>query len=467
MSSMRIEETYAQYCRDLTYEDIPADVVDYAKRLLLDIVGISVGAATRVRSSESVISGVRRLDGDGSGATVLATGESMRPANAALLNGALGHSLDYDDTHRSASLHPGVVTVPAALAAGDTADASGRDLLTGIVAGYEVVCRLGKAVTPSSHYDLGFHGTKTCGVFGATAAAGTVLDVEAGQLEAAFGVNGSQASGSLQFLENGSWNKRIHPGLAAHEALTALSFASEGFFAASDPIEGKYGFLHGYTRDPQPALATEGLGDEFELHKTGLKPYPCCRYMHTALDLLVEIAETESIAPENVMSVTVEMPSTGATIVDSATGDYPDTFVDAQFSMPFGAALVLTQGDPGVDSFLDVLEAPYTETFERLFDATTVTSSREVDAEYPEKWPARVVVETGTGTYERYAEYAKGEPENPMGWDEVTEKFEDLAASLPAPTRQTVIDRVENVETVTVAELLEPFADQTPLAERS
>lgn len=462
---MNIAQTYAEYCRGLTYDNLPDEVIDYAKRLLLDVVGISVGAAKRVESSQSIIEGIRGLNGDGTGATVLATGESMRPAYAAMLNGALGHSLDYDDTHRSASLHPGVVTVPAALAAGERVNADGRELLTGIVAGYEVVCRLGQAVNPPSHYDLGFHGTKTCGVFGATAAAGTVLDLDASQLETAFGVNGSQVSGSLQFLENGSWNKRIHPGLAANEAFEAISLATKDFFSASEPIEGAYGFLNGYTREPHPGLAIETLGEKFELLETGLKPYPCCRYMHTALDLLVDVVESEDIQCQDVESVTVEMPTTGATIVESDTNAYPETFVDAQFSMPFGAALVLTGGSTNVDSFLRVLEAPYTEMFERLFNETHVTSTATIDAKYPEKWPARILVSTSAGMYERAADYAKGEPEKPMTWDDVTTKFEELATDLPPETRETVVDRIENLESTSVAEFVQPFAELAPTVE--
>jgi len=457
---MTITRTYAEYCHNLTYDAIPEEVIQYAKQLVMDIVGNSVGAATRARSSRPILAGVRAVD-SGAGATALATGESMSPAYAAMVNGSLGHSLDYDDTHRAASIHPSVVTVPAAFAAGEMVNASGRELLTGIVAGHEIACRLGKAINPSAHYDLGFHGTKTCGVFGSTAAAGTILGMDTQQLESAFGVNGSQTSGSLQFLEDGSWNKRIHPGLAAHEALTAVSLASEEFTGASKSIEGKYGFFHGYSREPRPKLATETLGEEFELLRTGLKPYPCCRYMHNALDLLVEMVDITNIRPGDVETITIEIPTPGKKLVESCPGDYPETYVDAQFSMPYGAALVLTGNGTDIDDFLRVLEEPYTETFKRLYDNTKLTSSTQIDEKYPEVWAARVTVTTERNTFERSGDYAKGEPENPMTWDETVAKFEELTTELPDEMTETIVDRIENLEAITVAEFVQPFAEQS------
>ena len=142
---MSIAERQAAFAADLGFEDLPGEVVDYAKRLLLDTAGIAIGAERRAASSRAFFEGVRTLDA-GSGGTVLATGESMAPEYAALLNGAMAHSLDFDDTHRASSLHPGAPVLPAALAAAERVDASGADLLTGLVVGYEVTVRLGMAV---------------------------------------------------------------------------------------------------------------------------------------------------------------------------------------------------------------------------------------------------------------------------------------------------------------------------------
>lgn len=465
---MTITEEYAEYCASLTYDDIPEDVVAYAKDLVVDTVGIAIGSVSRAASSSSFLEGVGSLDRAGEGATVLATGESGSPAYAALLNGALAHSLDYDDTHRAASLHPGAPVIPAALATAERTDASGKELLTGIVAGYEVACRLGMAVDPSAHYARGFHGTGTCGLFGATAAAGVVEGLDEDGFVSAFGINGSQASGSLQFLENGGWNKRAHPGFAAHSALISASLARQDFFAASDPIEGTRGFLQGYSDDPAPELATAGLNEEYELSNTAVKPYPCCRYMHSAIDALLALTENEDIDPESVESVTVRIPSAGIDLTGNPTNTYPQSFVDAQFSMPFGAALVICRRDAGVDAFLDEVEGGVADDVKRIIDRTTVTDAAWIDDLYPEQWPAEVEVRTTEEIYERRTHHSKGEPENPLSAAELRAKYEELTEPVLGESKARALrERIRDLDSLSARQVVAPLADADYRAELS
>jgi len=453
---MSVTERQAAFAADLEFEDLPGEVVDYAKRLLLDTAGIAVGAEPRAASSDAFLEGIRALD-SGSGGTVLATGESMAPEYAALLNGAMAHSLDYDDTHRASSLHPGAPVLPAALAAAERVDASGAELLAGVVAGYEITIRLGMAVDPESHYDRGFHMTATCGTFGATAAAGSVLGLDAGTMASAMGVNGSQAAGSLQFLESGGWNKRAHPGLAAHRALLSLSLAEAGFAAADEPLEGPRGFLRGYSDDPHPDLATAGLGEEWEILRTGLKPYPCCRYMHNALDQLLDIAATEDVDPGDVESVRVLMPAAGVSLTGDPANTYPRSFVDGQFSMPFGAGLALARRSATVDDFIEEIEGGVSDDVRRVIDRTTVESGGWVAEAFPEKWAVEVTVGTADGAFTRESDFARGEPENPMTWAEVVEKYESLVTPvLGERAAERLRGRIADLEAVTVADLLEP-----------
>ena len=453
---MSITERQAAFAADLEFGDLPDEVVDYAKRLLLDTAGIAIGAEPRAASSDAFFEGIRSLD-SGSGGTVLATGESMASEYAALLNGAMAHSLDYDDTHRASSLHPGAPVLPAALAAAERVDASGEDLLAGTVAGYEVTIRLGMAVDPESHYGRGFHMTATCGTFGATAAAGSVLGLDAETIESAMGINGSQAAGSLQFLENGGWNKRAHPGFAAHRALLALSLAEADFAAANEPLEGARGFLRGYSDDPHRDLAVAGLGEAWETARTGIKPYPCCRYMHNALDQLLDIAGTEDVSPDEVESVHVLMPAAGVSLTGNPTNTYPQSFVDGQFSMPFGAGLALTRGTATVDDFIDEIDGGVSDRVRRVIDRTTVESGGWVAEVFPEKWAVEVTVETTDGAYTRESDFARGEPENPMSWADVVEKYESLTEPVLGERSARVLrERIADLEDVSVADLLEP-----------
>jgi 2-methylcitrate dehydratase PrpD len=458
---MTIATEYAEYVTGLEPGDIPEEVRDYAKELTLDSIGVSIGARSRAESSDTFVDGVRSL-ADGGGATVFATGESLEPEYAALLNGALAHSLDYDDTHRGASHHPGATVIPAAIATAETVDRElgGEELLAAIVAGYEVNCRLGRAINPASHYDRGFHITATCGTFAATAAAGKLAGLDAEQLENAFGLNGSQAAGSQQYLANGSWNKRAHPGLAAHSGILAVRFAEAGFYGSAAPIEGEDGFLNAYSDDPDPELATAGLGETFELYRTGLKPYPCCRYMHAPLDGVFEILAEASIDPDEIESATVEIADPGIDLVGrpAERKENPESFVDAQFSMPFGVALAVVAGEATVDSFLEWSDA-YTESFGRVMRATEVRSSEAVNEAFPEKWCANVAIETAGETFETHVEYANGEPENRMSWDDAIEKYEELTVDLPSAAADGLLERVRSLEDVRVEELTAPLLE--------
>lgn len=463
---MTIAGEYAEFCANVSLTAIPDEVSTYAKRLVLDTVGIMIGAESRVESSPPIRDAITELDGSGSGATVLATGEQMTPANAAFLNGAMAHSLDYDDTHRGASLHPGAPVIAAAVAAAEQTNATGDELLTGIITGYEITARLGMAVNAASHYSRGFHGTGTCGVFGGTAAAGVIHNLTATEFENAFGLNGSQASGSLQFLSNGAWNKRLHPGFSARDAITSVTLAKQGVKGAAAPIEGENGFFTGYTDDPIPARATSGLGDEFETLMTGIKPYPCCRYMHPALDLLLAAYHEDGVDLTEVTSITINLPSPGITLVKSPADEYPASFVDAQFSMRFGAALALTTGEAGVDSFISTVEAPYSARFTELYSNTEVTPADDIDAAYPEEWAARVTLHTESETTELFTENARGEPENKLSDAEVFEKFTELTERLDAGDRTELRERLINLEDYTIEEILSPVQTHTDLASK-
>ena len=238
--------TLAAYVADLKYDDIPPEVLDRAKVLTLDFLGSAIRARREAESTPSVVKMLAALKLDSAGeATVFGDSRTWTPAVAALLNGTMGHSLDFDDTHADSSLHPSAPVVPAAFAVGEMVGASGREVLTAIVAGYEVCCRLGNALDPTSHYARGFHPTATAGTYGAAAAAGKLFGLSEQQLIYAFGVSGSQAAGSLQFLVNGAWNKRYQVGASAMNGVIAATLAKNDFVGAIESVEGKHGLLVG------------------------------------------------------------------------------------------------------------------------------------------------------------------------------------------------------------------------------
>lgn len=458
---MTITEQYSQYCSSVTLDEVPDGVVDHTKKLVYDTVGIMVGAHRYAESSEPILESIRNVAGTESGdATVYATGESLPAEYAALVNGAFAHSLDYDDTHRRASLHPGSSVIASALATAESADASGESVLEGIIAGYEISCRLSKALNPPSPYERGFHPTGVVGVFGATAAAGTIRGLTVEEFEAAFGLNGSQASGSQQFLKNGAWNKRLHPGFAAHDALLSAEFAENGFVGSEAPIEGeRAGLFVGYTDEPKPERTVESLGSEYEIANSAIKPYPCCRFMHPPMDLLVELSNRIDDTTR-ITDIEVELPAAGVDIVGRPRSQKknPETFVDAQFSQPFGTALALRYDDTSVETFKSVADSELDSEFERLIDITTVQASDTLDEKYPNRWASRVTITTESRTYTESTDYAKGEPENPMGWDECEEKFESLTVALDTDTQTALRSIITDLENREMDELIAQIA---------
>src|SRR3954469_15876787 len=222
---MGITATLSQFCAGLRLDRLPPDVVHRARFLVLDLVGNIVRARHDAESTDAFVASVRAMGLACGSAGVFGDTARYTPAGAAFLNGALGHSLDFDDTHAAASLHPGAPVIPAALAAGEMAGASGAGVVAAIGAGYEVTCRIALALPANEHYDRGFHPTATCGAFGAAAATARVFGLSADDTASAFGIALSQCAGSLQFLANGAWTKRFQVGWAALNGLAAATMA--------------------------------------------------------------------------------------------------------------------------------------------------------------------------------------------------------------------------------------------------
>jgi len=351
---MSVTRTLAAFAVETKTESLPPEVSARALALATDLIGSIIRAANESDSTPSVLKMLARLGLDAPGeCTVFGLSRRYAPAAAALLNGTFGHSLDFDDTHSDSSLHPSAPVVPAALAAAEMTGASGTDFLAAVVVGFEVCCRLGNALDPTSHYARGFHPTATAGNFGATAAAGRLLGLSVDQMCSAFGVVASQASGSLQFLVNGAWNKRYQVGEASMKGLIAATLALEGFHGSADAIDGKHGFLKGYSDGADPAKAVANLREIWETMNIGVKPYPACRYTHAAVDGLLALKRDHGLTVADIENITVGLHRNGITLVGAPLAEKrrARSVVEGQFSMPFAAAVALTRDRFGWDDY--------------------------------------------------------------------------------------------------------------------
>jgi len=436
--------TLAAYVADLKHDDIPQEVQDRAKALTLDFLGSAIRARRDAESTPSLLKMLATLRLDGAGeATVFGDARTWTPAVAALLNGALGHSLDFDDTHADSSLHASAPVVPAALAVGEMVAASGREVLTAIVAGYEVCCRLGNALDPTSHYARGFHPTATAGTYGAAAAAAKLFGLSQDQIVAAFGVSGSQAAGSLQFLVNGAWNKRYQVGAAAMNGVIAASLARSDFVGAIESVEGKHGLLVGYSDNAHPMKATAGLGATYETMKIGIKPYPSCRYTHAAIDALIAMRREHNLTPDQIKRVEIGLHRNGITLTgDAATKRHPRSVVGGQFSMFFTGAVALDQGRFGWDDYERLGDA----AIDTLADRFDVVQDDRLEIGRTHPFGARVSIETENGVHERLYPDPSGEPASFPDRAAMQQKFLTLARPVLADRADQLADAILSLE---------------------
>lgn len=411
----------------ISYDALPIEVRERVKALTLDLVGIMVRARHDAESTPAMIAAAGRLGLTGGACTVIGDAAGYAPPGAAMLNGTLAHSLDFDDTHASSSLHPSAPITPAAFAAAEISGADGRELIAAIVAGYETQIRLSLALDPAAHYDRGFHPTATCGAFGAAAAAGRLLGLDAEGYANAFGIVLSMAAGSMQFLVNGAWTKRSHVGHAAMCGLIAATLAKEGYKGAADAIEGKWGFLHAYAPAASANKVVDELGQRWETLKIAVKPFPSCRYGHAALDGILRLAREHHIQASDVEGVVVGLPEPGWKLIGDPepAKQSPQSVVDGQFSMAFCAAVALRTGGFVWDDY-----------GRHLADAETLALCKKIrtridaraQADFPAEMSANVRIATTRGAFETYVQVAKGEPTNFLTAAELRAKFDGLVA---------------------------------------
>ncbi len=444
---MEITRELGLFSSNVSFDGLSAEVVDRVRYLALDFLAVASRGSIE-DSSQPVFRLVKQLGAGREEAVLVGTRTRLAYEYAALANGISAHALELDDVNNEASLHPGVVIFPVAFALCEKLELDARRFCEAVVAGYEVDVRIGKGAMPVHHYARGFHPTGTCGAFGAAAAAARLMGLDASQTINALGIAGSQCAGSMEYLTRGVWSKRFNPGWAAHAGIIAAGLAREGFTGPDTIIEGKYGFLHGHSDAPEPQRVLEGLGDSYEILRTSIKPHACCRYMQSPIDGVLKIVREQQLKPEDVDQVEVGMLKAGyglaAEPIDAKLN--PVGMVDAQFSMPFGAAAAILYGRVSLDQFSP--EHLASTSLKELMKRVRCVQDPELDKEFPRKWPARVSISTRGGRrFEAFVEYPKGDPENPLSWDEMIEKFHSLASAVYTDShREEIVNKIRKMD---------------------
>jgi len=446
---MSITQELAKYCHSLKFQQLPHEVVDRVKYFFLDFIGVCI-RGSQEDSSKSMYRFIREMGRSRQGGVVIGTKERAPHLYSALANGTSAHAIEMDDVNNESSLHPGVVVFSAALATSEMVGGSAKKLIEAAILGYEVMIRLGKAAGAENSYKRGFHPTGTCGSFGASVAASKILGLDEKGLLNALGIAGSQAAGSMEYLAQGAWTKRFHAGWAAHSGMVAAQLARKGFRGPTSIIEGRDGFLHAYSNGADPSKVLEGLGSGFEILRTSVKPHGCCRYMQPPIDAILKIVKENGLPAEKVEKVRVGILRAGAHLIAEPSEEKysPQSVVDAQFSMPFGAAVAVLYRKAGLGEFH--LSKIRSEEVNQMMKRVECVADPDLEKTFPKQWCATAEISTKDGKrYFTKIEYCKGDPENPLSWDELIEKFHDLSHGLMSKNqRLKIIDQVRSLEMI-------------------
>ena len=340
----------ANFAVALSLSSVPQAVVDRARLLMLDALGVGL-ASNAYPFAERSLAGIRALAEPGGTCSVIGRGERFPVRDAALANGILIHGLDFDDTHLTSIIHATAACLPCALTLAESLDASGAAFLEAYMAGMETAVRVGAAVKGGFHH-VGFHATGVVAHFSSSVIASKLLGLNAERMVAAQGIAASTASGVQVFLEEGAWTKRFHPGWAAVAGITAARLAEADFQGPTRAYEGKFGFFHsylqGYANDVDYALISDGLGEVWSFAETAIKPYPVCHFAHGCADAAIELHQL--VDSNEIASVEAFLPKTTMPIVAEPTSskERPTTDYEAKFSAQFIVATCLIKGRFGL-----------------------------------------------------------------------------------------------------------------------
>ncbi len=417
-----VAEALAGRTAVLSAGDIPADVRDRCRNLLVDVAGLCIAA----RNRDYVSSLKRSLDGSGP-CTAVGHAEGYSPEDAALLNGTAAHGEDFDDTFEGGPVHSGAVIVPAVLAACERFGRGGGDALLGVAVGVETLCRL-SLVAPQRIHKAGFHPTAVLGVMAAALAVSRTLDATEKQTVDALGIAGSMAGGIIEYLAEGAWTKRLHTGWAAHSGLHAARLAREGFVGPRTVFEGAHGLFFAFARDKQgdfDALTRE-FGDTWHMQGLTFKPYATGTMNQPYIDCALRLAQ-RGFAAGDVAEVLCETAEGYVHRLWEPLADKqrPPNGYAAKFSTPFNIAVAFVTGGAGLDAFSE-----HAVRDERILAlAGKVRYVVDVRNPYPRAYTGhvRMILRDGR-VFEERQPHIRGGVHEPLSRDDIERKFRGNAA---------------------------------------
>lgn len=434
-----------------SYEKLPKEVIEEAKKRIADVVGIGLSGA---RTEAGKIVGFCTANGGAGNATVWGTGEKTSPAFAALANGTMVFHLELDDVHRTSHTHPGVSCVPAALAIGEERHSSGKEIIEAVVIGYDASIRVGMAVSPSIYVDRTYLAPGTLSPFGAAASTAKLMKTDAETAGKALGaVSYYGPTACYESFKLGADCKDLIMGWGNLCGIYGVQLALTGCGGLDSAIEGDYGFCKTVSARYDMSRFFNRLGSYYEIMFTGVKPYACCRQHHAAIDCMLEMREKYGLKIEDIDHVKVR------TFVVSSRGNNqnPNSIPAAKYSIPYIMGVTVRYGEVWREQFTQELICD-----RELLDFANhveVVPDYELDKLYDEKWPSIVEVTLKDGSViSARRDLPKGEPEYPCSTEDIHEKFISLACDTVS------LERAEKIwDTIMHIEDLEDISELTQL----
>ncbi|HHY38592.1 MAG TPA: MmgE/PrpD family protein [Clostridia bacterium] len=429
----------------LSYQDIPTSVVDSVKKLVLDFLGVSL-AGSRTESGRIAQTFALEMGGSPQ-VSLIGRKEKTGIVHAAFANAICAHSVELDDVDELALFHFGPPIVSAALATAEMVGASGKEFLIAVVAGCEMMARLSRGCNPSLR-DRGFHTTPVCGAFGAAVASSKLLRLSSREMVSALGLAGAQASGLMEMYDD-SMQKRVNPGPAARNGVTAALLARSGFTGTDRILEGERGFGKAFCDEFWPEKVLENLGEEIPVN-IEFKPYACARPIHNAIDCALSIRQQPGFDSTRIKAIRVwRHPAWAKYHMNNS----PHSFHEAQVSLPYSVAVALLEGNALLQQYGE--DRLNSEQVQRLTKMVEVLE----DPSLPRGVSCRMEVTMESGLFlSAQVDYPKGSLKNPMTHEELEEKAHLLGDEVVGKAALSeAIAKVGDLEHLcSVVELLKP-----------
>jgi len=438
---MGATQVLAEYVNQTSFSALPKEVVRKAKGIVLDTLGCGIAGYTLARHEfHWILEQIKEMGGNPQ-STIFLDGMKTSTPQAALVNGALIHTVDFDDTHMGSISHLGASVVSSTLAMGEKVGSDGPSLIIAIVSAYEVAGRIGKAIMPS-HYKY-WHPTGTLGTIATAVSSSKLLGLKTERLEQAISLAADGASGLRYCIDFGDFSKSLHPGLSAWHGIMAAQIIRRGAVGPKGLLEYKSGFCEAYSDEPNLKALTEGLGTFYEIANDSLKAFPTILCSHTPIQGTIKLMKSKNLRLEDVESIHFRVTPTAP---GQGMNYSPDSPLAARLSIPYCVSMAAAEGHISMDQFQEakVLDPKIREFMKKV----TLESDPEFNHKYPGTLASHVEIRTKDGSrFKEESIFPKGHPENPMTDEEIKEKFRRLAlVTLDRVQTEQIIEKVYDLE---------------------